>query len=57
MKTIYLVEDCGDSPGRIYAIFAHAEDAHLFAKAIEQDCAVVERTVHYGQPSFWGYNK
>lgn len=31
---VYLVEDCGNSPGRIYAVLANEDDAQRFADAI-----------------------
>lgn len=60
MATVYLVEDTGNAPGRIYACFASAEDAERFASAVayERDTTteVVERTLYYGQPPVAGYN-
>ena len=53
---VYLVEDCGNSLGRIYAVFANEDDALLFALQLEDGCQVVPRTVYKGQPPHWGYN-
>lgn len=57
---VYLVEDCGNSPGRIYAVLASEEDAERFASAVAHDegtdVEVVPRTVFYGQPPICGYN-
>lgn len=52
---VWLVEDCGNSPGRIYAVFASEEDAVAFASFFEA-VNVVERTLFYGQPPICGYN-
>ena len=57
---VYLVEDVGNSPGRIYAVLASLDDAERFASAVAYDkgteCNVVERTLFYGQPPYCGYN-
>lgn len=57
---VYLVEDCGNSPGRIYAVLASQEDAERFASAVAYEmgteCEVVPRTLFYGQPTRCGYN-
>ena len=58
---IYVVEDVGNSPGKIYAIFADEDDANRFHSAVSYElnteCIVVERTLFYGQPPVCGYNK
>ncbi len=54
--TVYLVEDCGNAPGRILAVFAHLEDAEAFCNMLDH-AAIVERTLHYGQPSNRGFNR
>lgn len=54
---VYLVEDSGDSPGRIYAVFRHFEDAMLFANNLEEPCIVEGRTLQEGQPKIRGYNE
>jgi hypothetical protein len=54
---VYLVEDVGNSPGRIYAVMADKEDAEDFASRLDECVEVVERTLFYGQPSNRGYNK
>lgn len=56
MKTCWYVEDVGNNPGRIYAIFAHEKDAQDYATYFE-DVVVVQRTVFYGQPPRRGFNK
>lgn len=57
---VYLVEDCGNSPGRIYAVMSSEEDAIRFASAVAYDCKtdvqVVPRTLFYGQPPVCGMN-
>lgn len=53
---IYLVEDCRNAPGRIYAVFRNEEDAEDFATWFES-AQVVERTLQEGQPSIRGYNE
>lgn len=57
---VYLVEDCGNNPGRIYAVLASEDDAQRFADAIsgatETEAHVVERSLIYGQPPHLGYN-
>lgn len=55
--TVYLVEDFEEVEGRILAVFNSKDDANLFANMMEYQCCVVERTVHYGQPDYRGYNK
>jgi hypothetical protein len=62
MATVYLVKDVGNSPGRIYAIFASEKDAEKFLLSLSIDnfndsIAVVERTLFYGQPPNCGYNE
>ena len=51
---VYLVEDCGNSPGRVYAVMASEGDAEMFANAVEAhnktQCDVIERELYYGQP-------
>lgn len=58
---VYLVEDCGLSPGKVYGVFAEESDADDFAARIEQklDTAtcIEKRTLFYGQPPVCGYNK
>lgn len=58
---VYLIEDTGNSPGKIYAVMAHEEDAVNLACAIERkmntDTVVNERTLFYGQPPILGYNE
>lgn len=53
---VYLVEDCGNSPGKIYAIFASEADALLHALSLDAATQVVPRTLFYGQPPNPGYN-
>lgn len=57
---VYLVEDVGNSPGLIYAVFADEEDAIHFCELIEYSkktsCNVDERHVWYGQPNNLGVN-
>jgi len=52
---VFLVEDIGNSPGRIYAVFADKKDAENFASYFEA-AEVVPRTLFYGQPPYCGYN-
>ena len=56
---VYLVEDCGNSPGRIYAVMKNEEDAVTFAEETERwtgnSCQVVPRTLYRGQPPHPGY--
>lgn len=58
---VYLVENNENTPGRIMAVFAHKEDACVFADLLEQDdgefYSVETRELHYGQPSNLGFNK
>lgn len=58
---VYLVEDVGNAPGRVYAVFAHEKDAKFHARAVESEfsteCEVVERTLIYGQAPILGYNQ
>lgn len=59
---IYLVQDCLNSPGKIYAIFNDEESAKDFASLIESDedgvsCTVVPRTLFHGQPPNRGFNR
>ena len=56
MTTIYLVEDCHNSPGKIYAVFADEADAENYASFFDY-AQVVPRTLYYGQPPFVGYCK
>lgn len=53
---VWYVEDQGNSPGRIYAVFASEEDAENFCSFFEA-AGVVERTLFYGQPPVCGYNE
>lgn len=57
---MYLVEDIGNNPGRIYAVMADELDAKQFADQLEAvafHVDVVERHLWYGQPSNRGMNK
>lgn len=54
---VHLVVDCGNNPGRIYAVFYGREDADWFAGAIDEDCEVESRTLYYGQPPNRGFNE
>lgn len=56
--TVYLVEDCKYSPGRILAVFYHQEDAEQFAVTtyVEHKSLVVPRTLWESQPPVKGYN-
>lgn len=54
---VYLVEDSGNSPGRIYAVFRHEEDAVLFADSLNEPCIIEGRTLQEGQPPVRGYNQ
>jgi hypothetical protein len=58
---VYMVEDVGNSPGKVYAVFADKETADWFSSAVSYDnnteTLVVERTLFYGQPPICGYNK
>lgn len=58
---IYLVEDVSNSPGKIYACFAHEADAKIFANLFNSsqdvtEVEVVPRTLFYGQAQTLGYN-
>lgn len=58
---VYLVEDHGNSPGRIYAVMHDKKDAELFAEQLNRDdpecfAAVEPRTLIWGQPPVLGYN-
>lgn len=56
-SSVFLVVDCMNAPGRVYAVFADRNDAVWFADALEDtEAEVEERTVFYGQPSVRGYN-
>ncbi|MNE80707.1 hypothetical protein D3C80_1773040 [compost metagenome] len=59
-EKVYLVEDVGNAPGRVYACFASREDAERFADAVSYargtHAVVVERSLYYGQPPVSGYN-
>lgn len=60
MAMVFLVEDVGNSPGKIYAVFAEEDDADIFAEDMEADdwvVRVVPRTLYYGQPPFQGFNR
>jgi hypothetical protein len=50
---VYLVENCGNSPGKIAAVFAHKKDAELFADTLpfSEELVVITRHLWYGQPS------
>ena len=56
---IYLVENMGNSPGKIMACFANKLDAEMFCALLQTGDAhqVVERTLFYGQPDRLGYNE
>jgi hypothetical protein len=57
---VYLVEDHGDSPGRIYAVFVRRIDADEFAQygcPPGANAQVEERTLFDSQPPRWGYNQ
>lgn len=54
---VYLVEDCENAPGRIYAVFASEEDATEFADLLPMATDVTERKLWYGQPSNCGMNE
>lgn len=58
---IYLVEDVGTFPGKIYACFASEADADIFAGLFnssqdDTEVEVVPRTLFYGQAQTLGYN-
>lgn len=53
---IYLVEDVGNSPGKIYAVLQNDVDAEQFSDMLEEDTRVVERHLWYGQPGIQGMN-
>jgi len=58
MNKVYLVEDTGNMPGKIYAIFADKEDALSFKESLQpRRVEVKERTLFYGQPDYRGINK
>jgi hypothetical protein len=58
---IYVVEDIGNSPGKVYAVLASEEDAFKFAHSVEvglnTEVLVEARTLFYGQPPVCGYNE
>lgn len=56
---VYLVENVGNCPGRVQAVFAHKTDADAFCNFMNTEDAheVVERTLFYGQPPWPGYNE
>ena len=54
---VSLVEDVGNAPGRIYAVFRNREDAEKFAYQLPEAVSVVERTLWEGQPSNFGFNE
>jgi hypothetical protein len=56
---VWLVENGGDSKGRVMAIFAEEEDAYTFADLLphQNRARVVARTLFYGQPEYQGYNE
>jgi hypothetical protein len=57
MNKVYLVEDTGNSPGKIYAIFANEDDAISFKESLQpRRVEVVERSLFYGQPDYRGIN-
>lgn len=58
---VYLVEDSGNSPGKIYAIFEKEEEANKFADELYKTpkciCSeVIARKVWPSQPPIKGYN-
>lgn len=56
---VYLVEDCGNSPGKIYAVFATLEDAqaHCESPGLRYtEARVVERSLIYGQAPHMAFN-
>lgn len=56
-RQVWLVENCGNSPGQILAVFDDEEDAINFANQINEPCNAVPRTLFYGQPPIPGYNQ
>ena len=59
---VYLVEDHGNSPGRIYAVFHDKKDAQWFARQLNREdpdtqARVEPRTLIWGQPPILGYNE
>jgi hypothetical protein len=55
-RSVYIVEDSHNSPGRILAVFADEEDAQLFAYALHDPASIMERTLWYEQPPILGVN-
>jgi len=56
-QKVYLVEDCENAPGLIYAVFDDLDSAERFADSLEESVCIEERTVFYGQPPVRGFNK
>lgn len=60
VTTVYLVEDCGNCPGRIYAVFADAQIAAVFADDVEDQehtqTIVVPRVLWFHRPPIIGAN-
>jgi hypothetical protein len=61
---IYLVENVGNSPGKIQAIFASRTDAEEFRDLVSMvnghfvdSHTIVERTLFYGHPNNRGFNE
>jgi len=60
MDKVYLIEDVGNSPGRIYAVFSKEKDAENFVSNLnlfEDAVEIVERTLFHGKPPVYGYNE
>lgn len=62
---VYLVENCGNCPGRIMGVFAEEAAANQLAETLASDAAPVafydsydvnERELIYGQAPVLGYN-
>ena len=53
METVYLVEDCHNAPGRIYAVFSTGKEAVVYSDRLADRCietTVVPHKLHYEQP-------
>lgn len=60
MREVWLVEDCRNSPGKVYAIFDNRKAADDFAEAVTDmttEVKVVNRSVYNGQPPRCGWNQ
>lgn len=64
--TVHMVVDCGNSPGKVYAVFAYLCDAESFLALLDDEdvgndeqvqCEIETRTLWYGQPNVRGYNQ